>query len=245
MIPLKDDNPTHTKPIVSYCIIGFCVIIFIAQLGLSESELRDFTYSYGLIPSVLMGIDQLPNDLNRISPIGTIFTSMFMHGGWMHLIGNMLYLWIFADNIEDDLGTLNFIIFYSFCGIGAAMSQVLVDVNSQIPMIGASGAIGGVLGAYLINYPNAKVLVLIPLGFFSQLIKIRSLYVLGFWFILQFVNSFLTSSSGGGGVAYAAHIGGFVSGVILILFFNKNNDKNNKNKKKNNNRNVYKGPWEK
>ena len=240
MIPLKDDNPTSKKPIVSYSIIGFCVLIFLAQLGLSETELRDFTYSYGLIPSVLMGIDELPNDLFKISPIGTIFTSMFMHGGWMHLIGNMLYLWIFADNIEDDLGTLNFVIFYSFCGIGAAMSQVLMDVNSQIPMIGASGAIGGVLGAYLINYPNAKVLVLIPLGFFSQLIKIRSLYVLGFWFLLQFINSFLSSSSGGG-VAYAAHIVGFISGIILILFFNtRNNKKNYKRKTKK----INKGPWE-
>tara|TARA_B100002052_G_scaffold294603_1_gene319652 strand:+ start:356 stop:1081 length:726 start_codon:yes stop_codon:yes gene_type:complete len=240
MIPLKDDNPTSKRPIVSYSVIGFCVVIFLAQLGLSEKELRDFTYSYGLIPSVLMGIDQLPNDLFRISPIGTIFTSMFMHGGWMHLIGNMLYMWIFADNIEDDLGTLNFIIFYSFSGIGAAMSQVLMDVNSQIPMIGASGAIGGVLGAYLINYPNAKVLVLIPFGFFSQLIKIRAIYVLGFWFILQFVNSFLSSSSGGG-VAYAAHIGGFITGIILILFFNKKNKRKiYKSKIKNN----KKGPWE-
>ena len=241
MIPLKDDNPTNTRPIVSYGIIGFCIVIFLAQLGLSEQELRDFTYSYGLIPSVLIGIDQLPDELNKISPIGTIFTSMFMHGGWMHLIGNMLYLWIFADNIEDDLGTLNFIIFYFFSGIGAAMSQVLVDVNSQIPMIGASGAIGGVLGAYLINYPNARVLVLIPFGFFSQLIKIRSLYVLGFWFVLQFINSFLSSSSGGGGVAYAAHIGGFVTGVILILFFNKSIRKKKykpKEYKKN------KGPWQ-
>ena len=162
----------------------------------------------------------MPSDLYKISPVGTIFTSMFMHGGWMHLIGNMLYLWIFADNIEDDLELLNFVIFYFVCGVGAAISQVLMDTNSQIPMIGASGAIGGVLGAYLINYPNAKVLVLIPFGFFSQLIKIRALYVLGFWFILQFVNSFLSSSSVGG-VAYAAHIGGFISGVILILFFNK------------------------
>tara|TARA_B000000532_G_C18791691_1_gene372933 strand:- start:19 stop:744 length:726 start_codon:yes stop_codon:yes gene_type:complete len=240
MIPLKDDNPTSTKPIVSYGIIGFCILIFFAQLGLSEQELRDFTYSYGLIPSVLMGIDQLPNDLFKISPVGTIFTSMFMHGGWMHLIGNMLYLWIFADNIEDDLGTLNFVIFYFVSGIGAAMSQVLIDVNSQIPMIGASGAIGGVLGAYLINYPNAKVLVLIPLGFFSQLIKIKAIYVLGFWFILQFINSFLSSSSGGG-VAYAAHIGGFITGLILILFFNKKNTKKTVKRKKNR---LKKGPWE-
>ena len=241
MIPLKDDNPTQGKPIVSYGIIGFCILIFLAQTGLSETELRDFTYSYGLIPSVLMGLDQLPNDLYRISPIGTIFTSMFMHGGWMHLIGNMLYLWIFADNIEDDLGTLNFVIFYFVSGVGAAMAQVLMDVNSQIPMIGASGAIGGVLGAYLINYPNARVLVLIPLGFFSQLIKIRALYVLGFWFILQFVNSFLTVSSSGGGVAYAAHIGGFVTGVVLILFLNKKNNKKVIIKKTNK---KQKGPWE-
>ena len=244
MIPLKDDNPTRGgKPIVTYGIIFFCVIIFFSQLGLSENELRDFTYSYGLIPSVLMGIDNLPNDLFKISPIGTIFTSMFMHGGWMHLIGNMLYLWIFSDNIEDDLGTLNFIIFYLVCGIGAAMSQVLMDINSQIPMIGASGAIGGILGAYLVNYPNARVLVLIPFGFFSQLIKIRALYVLGFWFILQFINSALSSSSGGG-VAYAAHIGGFVSGVILILFFNKKNTIIKKNKTNTGIKKNKKGPWE-
>ncbi len=240
MIPLKDDNPTSGKPIVSYSIIFFCIIIFLAQLGLDEIEIRDFTYSYGLIPSVLMGIDQLPDNLNKISPIGTIFTSMFMHGGWMHLIGNMLYLWIFADNIEDDLGTLNFVIFYFVSGIGAAMSQVFMDINSQIPMIGASGAIGGVLGAYLINYPNARVLVLIPFGFFSQLLKIRALYVLGFWFILQFINSFLSSSSGGG-VAYAAHIGGFISGVILILFFNRNFSKRNYKPRK---KKISKGPWE-
>ena len=240
MIPLKDDNPTKGRPIVSYGIIFFCVIIFLAQMGLSEIELREFTYSYGLIPSVFLGIDQLPDNLNKISPIGTIFTSMFMHGGWMHLIGNMLYMWIFADNIEDDLGTLNFVIFYFVSGVGAAMSQVFVDINSQIPMIGASGAIGGVLGAYLVNYPNARVLVLIPFGFFSQLIKIRALYVLGFWFVLQFINSFLSSSSGGG-VAYAAHIGGFISGVILILFFNKKSKKNNYKTKI---KKINKGPWE-
>ncbi len=240
MIPLKDDNPTNSRPIVSYGIIFFCVIIFLSQTGLNQIELREFTYSYGLIPSVLMGIDQLPDNLNKISPVGTIFTSMFMHGGWMHLIGNMLYLWIFADNIEDDLGTLNFVIFYFASGVGAAMSQVFVDINSQIPMIGASGAIGGVLGAYLINYPNAKVLVLIPFGFFSQLIKIRALYVLIFWFVLQFINSFFSSPSGGG-VAYAAHIGGFISGVVLILFFNKKSQSKAVRSKKGK---TKKGPWE-
>jgi len=227
MIPLKDDNPTSNKPIVTYFLIGLCVIIFLIQLSSQSYKTGQLFYSYGLIPSVLMGHNQLPMDLYTVPAYFTIFTSMFMHGGFMHLLGNMLYMWIFADNIEDNLGPYKFLIFYLLAGIGAAMTQVLMDTQSQVPMIGASGAIGGVLGAYLINHPNARVLVLIPFGFFTQLIKIRALYVLGFWFILQFISS-------GGGVAYAAHIGGFISGMILILFFNK---KNNKKRK------ITKGPW--
>jgi len=227
MIPLKDDNPTSNKPIVTYFLIVLCILIFLIQLSSQSYKSGQLFYSYGLIPSVLMGHNQLPLDLYAVPSYVTIFTSMFMHGGFMHLLGNMLYMWIFADNIEDNLGPHKFLIFYLLAGIGAAMTQVLMDTQSQVPMIGASGAIGGVLGAYLINYPNARVLVLIPFGFFSQLIKIRALYVLGFWFILQFISS-------GGGVAYAAHIGGFVSGMILILFFNK------KNKRK---RKIIKGPW--
>ncbi len=227
MIPLKDDNPTSRKPVVTYFLIITCVLIFLLQLGSQSYKTGQLFYSYGLIPSVLMGHDQLPIDLYAVPSFVTIFSSMFMHGGFMHLIGNMLYMWIFADNIEDNLGHSKFLIFYLLCGIGAAMTQVLVDTYSQIPMVGASGAIGGVLGAYLINHPNARVLVLIPFGFFSQLIKIRALYVLGFWFILQFIST-------GGGVAYAAHIGGFVSGMILILFFNKTSKKKIKTKK---------GPW--
>ena len=227
MIPLKDDNPTSSKPIVTYFIIGLCVLVFLMQLGSQSYRTGQLFYSYGLIPSVLMGHGQLPMDVYIVPAYITIFSSMFMHGGFMHIIGNMLYMWIFADNIEDDLGSKKFIIFYLLSGIGAAMTQVLIDTHSQVPMVGASGAIGGVLGAYLINHPKAKVLVLIPFGFFSQLIKIRALYVLGFWFILQFISQ-------GGGVAYAAHIGGFVSGIILILFFNKKKKRKNK---------VIKGPW--
>jgi len=227
MIPLKDDNPTSRRPIITYFIIGLCTVIFLIQISSESYKTGELFYSYGLIPSVLMGHNQLPMDLYAIPAFITIFSSMFMHGGFMHLIGNMLYMWIFADNIEDNLGITKFIIFYLLCGIGAAMTQVLMDTHSQIPMIGASGAIGGVLGAYLINHPKAKVLVLIPFGFFSQLLKIKALYVLGFWFILQFISS-------GGGVAYAAHIGGFVSGMILILFFNKKTKRKNK---------VLKGPW--
>ena len=227
MIPLKDDNPTSGKPIVTYFIIGLCVLIFLIQFSSQSYRSGELFYTYGLIPSVLMGHNQLPADLYVIPSWLSIFTSMFMHGGFMHLAGNMLYMWIFADNIEDNLGPKKFLVFYLLSGIGAAFTQVLIDTHSQVPMVGASGAIGGVLGAYLINHPNARVLVLIPFGFFSQLIKIRALYVLGFWFILQFISS-------GGGVAYAAHIGGFVSGMILILFFNKKYKKKNK---------IIKGPW--
>jgi len=233
MIPLKDDNPTSGRPVVTYFLIGICVVIFLMQLGSQSYKTGQLFYSYGLIPSVLMGYDQLPMDLYAVPAYLTIFTSMFMHGGFMHLIGNMLYMWIFADNIEDSLGPKKFIIFYLLSGIGAATAQILMDTHSQVPMVGASGAIGGVLGAYLINHPNARVLVLIPFGFFSQLIKIKALYVLGFWFVLQFINSAMMSSQGGG-VAYAAHIGGFVSGMILILFFNKKIKRKNK---------VIKGPW--
>ena len=227
MIPLKDDNPTSGRPTVTYFLIGLCVVVFLIQLGSQSYRTGQLFYSYGLIPSVLMGHDQLPMDLYVVPAYLTIFSSMFMHGGFMHIIGNMLYMWIFADNIEDDLGPSRFVIFYLLCGVGAAMAQVLIDTNSQVPMVGASGAIGGVLGGYLINHPKAKVLVLIPFGFFSQLIKIKALYVLGFWFILQFISS-------GGGVAYAAHIGGFVSGMILILFFNKKRKRRTK---------IIKGPW--
>jgi len=232
MIPLKDDNPTEGRPVVTYFLIGLCVLVFLMELGSQSYRTGELFYSYGLIPSVLMGYNQLPQDLYAVPAYLTIFSSMFMHGGFMHLIGNMLYMWIFADNIEDALGQKKFIIFYLLSGIGAAMAQVLMDTSSQVPMVGASGAIGGVLGAYLINHPNAKVLVLIPFGFFSQLIKIRALYVLGFWFILQFYYSYI--SSGGGGVAYAAHIGGFVCGMVLILFFNKKERRKTK---------ITKGPW--
>ena len=228
MIPLKDDNPTSGRPLVTYFLIAACVLIFLIQFSSESYRSGQLFYSYGLIPSVLMGHNQLPMDLYAVPAYLTIFSSMFMHGGFMHLIGNMLYMWIFADNIEDNLGPLKFLVFYLLAGIGAAMTQVFMDTHSQIPMVGASGAIGGVLGAYLINHPNARVLVLIPFGFFSQLIKIRALYVLGFWFILQFIST-------GGGVAYAAHIGGFVSGMILILFFNKSKKKNK----------IIKGPWSK
>ena len=237
MIPLKDDNPTYSKPVITYAILGICVLVFILQISSTSYQSGKLFYSYGLIPAVLTGHKQLPAEIAMIAPELTLITSMFMHGGFMHLIGNMLYLWIFADNIEDELGPVKFICFYLLSGIAAALTQVFLNTESTIPMIGASGAIGGVLGAYIVNHPKAKVIVLIPLGFFSQIVKIPALYVLGFWFILQFINSSLSSSEGGG-VAYGAHIGGFVFGVVAILFFNKKNKPLHKTPKKNIN------PWD-
>ena len=213
------------------------MLVFILQISSVSYQSGKLFYSYGLIPAVLTGHKQLPLELEMIAPELTLITSMFMHGGFMHLIGNMLYLWIFADNIEDELGPVKFICFYILSGIAAALTQVFLNTESTIPMIGASGAIGGVLGAYIVNHPKAKVIVLIPLGFFSQIVKIPALYVLGFWFVLQFINSSLSSSEGGG-VAYGAHIGGFIFGAIAILFFNKKNKPLPKSSKKNIN------PWD-
>jgi membrane associated rhomboid family serine protease len=224
VIPLKDDNPTYSTPVITYSIIGICVLVFIIQIGSPSYSDGKLFYSYGLIPAIFTGKSQLPTELYQIPANVTLFTSMFMHGGFMHLIGNMLYMWIFADNIEDELGTMKFIIFYLLSGVAAALTQVYMDPGSSIPMIGASGAIGGVLGAYIVNHPRAKVLVLIPLGFFTQIVKVPAIFVLGIWFVLQFVNSALTSSTGGG-VAYGAHIGGFVFGAIAILFFNRGRKK--------------------
>ena len=228
MIPLKDDNPTNTTPVITYAIIAICVFVFILQISSQTYNDGQLFYSYGLIPAVLTGKAELPNHLAAIPTELTLFTSMFMHGGFMHLIGNMLYMWIFADNIEDELGRTKFIIFYILSGIAAALTQVFMNTDSTIPMIGASGAIGGVLGAYIVNHPKAKVLVLIPLGFFSQVVKIPAVFVLGFWFLLQFISSSL--SSDGGGVAYGAHIGGFIFGAVAILFFNKLSVKTRTNK---------------
>jgi membrane associated rhomboid family serine protease len=217
VIPLKDENSTLSTPILSYAIIGICVVVFLIQISSSGFDNGHLFYSYGVVPTSLLGIEPLPNDLNKIDPYLTLITSMFMHGGFMHLIGNMLYMWIFADNIEDDLGKVKFILFYLASGVAAAMTQVYLNVNSTIPMVGASGAISGVLGAYMVRYPKNRVLVLIPLGFFTQLVKIPAMFVLGFWFILQFISS--SGSSSQGGVAYGAHIGGFVFGAAAMFFF--------------------------
>ena len=218
MIPLRDDVPTEITPFVTVALIGACSLIFLWQITLGEREFEMVVYRLGVIPATLVGGEELPLALHPVPPELTLFTSMFLHGGWMHLIGNMLYLWIFGNNIEDSMGHLRFVIFYVACGIVAALVQAYPDPGSTVPMIGASGAISGVLGAYLLLYPRAHVLVLLPLGYFSQLVHLPAMLVLGFWFLLQLINS-MFAASGSGGVAWGAHIGGFLAGMILIPLF--------------------------
>lgn len=219
MIPLKDDNPTEIKPIVTIGFIVTCVLVFLHQVSLPPKLGEIFVYQFGAIPAVVFGNADLPPELVAVPAYGSLMTSMFLHGGWMHLIGNMLYLWIFGNNIEDVMGHVKFVVFYVACGILAALSHAVIDTGSAVPMIGASGAISGVLGAYLLLYPHARVLVLIPFGFFSQVIYVPAGIVLGLYFIMQLVSGGMSIGHEGGGVAFFAHIGGFVAGMALIPFF--------------------------
>ena len=224
MFPLKDDIPSRTFPFVTIGLIGANVLVFLYQLSLSvggPGAAQEFIAEFALVPCRLTGacrdaIVGLP------SPYLTIFSSMFLHGGLLHVGGNMLYLWIFGDNIEDNLGHLRFMVFYLASGVAAALAQTVVSAASGIPMIGASGAVSGVLGAYLIQFPHARILTLLIIGFFVRLVYIPAVVVLGFWAVIQFLNGFLTlglatGGEPGGGVAFWAHVGGFVAGMALIF----------------------------
>lgn len=217
MIPLHDDNPTRIVPYVTYALIISCVLVFLWQLSLGRAG-QNAVFSLGMIPAVLFDIQQLNPQLVTVPAWVTLFTSMFLHGGWLHLLGNMLYLWIFGNNVEDAMGHGRFIIFYLLCGVLAALAQAVPNPASPIPMVGASGAISGVLGAYLLLYPHARVLVLIPLGFILTTWRVKAGWVLGFWFLLQLFST-MASKSGGGGVAFGAHLGGFIAGMALISLF--------------------------
>ena len=224
--PFADENPTNNKPIVSWLIIFTCSSIFLNQI-FDPAYITEQTFlSFGMIPAILFGYSELSESLKIIPPILSIFTSMFLHGGWMHIIGNMTYLYIFGDNIEERLGKLKFIIFYLVTGIFAALTQAIIDPTSTIPMIGASGAIAGILGGYLVLYPKANIKVLFWFIIFVKVMKIRAFIVLGGWIIIQFI-SFNGADLNSGGVAYAAHIGGFISGILLInIMKNKITQKN-------------------
>jgi membrane associated rhomboid family serine protease len=220
MIPLHDDNPTEITPYITIGFISICVLVFFWQLSLNQETLHLAIYSFGTIPALLFNVEPRPEEIAIVPVWATMFTSMFMHGGWMHLIGNMLYLWIFGNNVEDAMGHVRFIIFYFVCGIAAVMAQALPDTSSVVPMIGASGAISGVLGAYLLLYPHARVLVGIPFGFYLHTMKLPAGWVLVFWFVLQLVSSLMAGNQQGG-VAFGAHIGGFVAGMMLVPLFKK------------------------
>ena len=219
MIPLKDDNPTEITPYLTISFIATCVVVFLYQVSLPMKPSEIFVYQFGAIPAVVFGHTQLPSELVALPAYGTLISSMFLHGGWMHLIGNMLYLWIFGNNIEDVMGHAKFIIFYTACGILAALSHAIIDPGSTVPMVGASGAISGILGAYLLLFPRAHVLVLVPLGFFTQMMHVPAALVLGLWFVFQLISGGMSLGHEGGGVAFFAHIGGFVAGMLLIGLF--------------------------
>jgi membrane associated rhomboid family serine protease len=218
MIPLHDDNPTVLTPYVTVGIIVACAAVFLWEISLSAADAERAIYALGLVPAVLFGESVLPPNVAVIPPVLSIVTSMFLHGGWLHLIGNMLYLWIFGNNIEDAMGHARFVVFYLLSGIAAALALAVQDPGSTLPMIGASGAIGGVLGGYILLFPHARVLVLIPLGFFFFTVRIPAVWALGLWFLMQFIYSAMTAGQVGG-VAYWAHIGGFVAGLVLIVPF--------------------------
>lgn len=215
MIPIKDDNPTETTPYVTVAIIAVNIIVFIYQLTLGPRSNQMLVFKMGIIPYEFTHTVDIP-PYSSHPLIFNLIAAMFMHGGFFHLLGNMLYLWIFGNNVEDSMGHLRFIIFYLLTGILASTTHIILMPNARMPMIGASGAISGVLGAYLVLYPWAKVHTLIFLFFFITIVRIPAVFVLGFWFILQFLNIYSRSN-----VAWFAHIGGFISGMILIRFFLK------------------------
>jgi membrane associated rhomboid family serine protease len=211
-LPLKDENPTVRFPIVTVLLIAANCAVFFGQ-AFSSASLQYYVLKMGVIPyEITHGqmLDGFP--VARISPFLAIFVSMFLHGGLFHLAGNMLYLWVFGNNVEDNLGRIRFILFYFVCGLGAALTHIVLNPNSMAPMIGASGAIAGVLGAYLILYPGARVLTLIFLFVFIRVIPIPAAIVLGLWFLMQLLNVGM-----GGGVAWFAHIGGFLVGIALVF----------------------------
>lgn len=216
MIPIKDENPPERFPLATVVIIGLNVLIFLHQLSLGEG-FQQFIWQMGTIPYELTHLVDL-SPKSRVPIPLTLFTAMFTHGGFLHIGGNMLYLWIFGNNVEDSMGRLRFILFYLVCGVVASLAHVLVNADSKVPMVGASGAIAGILGAYVLLFPKARVLTLIFFGWFIRLVWLPAAFFLGFWLLLQVINASLTGATAGG-VAWLAHIGGFGTGFSLVKLF--------------------------
>ncbi|WP_306535631.1 rhomboid family intramembrane serine protease [Geobacter sp.] len=225
MIPLKDYNPTRRFPLVSVAFIVLNVLVFILDrisghyepllietargLVRTRQFVGGLSADFALVPAVLTS--------HPFLALPTVFSSMFLHGNWLHIASNMLYLWIFGNNVEDVLGRMRFIVFYFTCGLVAALAQVLSSPGSEIPMVGASGAVAGVMGAYLLLFPHARILTLVPIIFFFTFIEVPAFIIIGYWVLLQFLNAnWLGGGELRGGVAYFAHIGGFVAGVVFM-----------------------------
>ncbi len=215
MFPLYDDNPTRITPYFTYGLIGMNVLVFLHEISLSNLQLEQFFQLYAVIPQELT--------INWSGEWTTLFTSQFLHGGWWHLISNMIYLWVFGNNIEDRLGHFKYLLFYLICGAIAALCQWFIGMYSTIPSLGASGAISGVLGAYLIWFPQARITTLIFLGFFVTTINIPALVIIGIFFVQNLISGFASLQAAAnmsvetGGVAYWAHLGGFIVGSIFAL----------------------------
>ncbi len=217
MIPISDDNRgRHSQPYVIYALIAINTVIFLYQQTLSPERLMDFVTRWGAIPAEVSS--------GRPAEWLTLVTCVFLHGSWLHLIGNMLFLWIFGDNVEDVMGHLPFLAFYLITGVLASGAQVLIDSSSHVPAIGASGAIAGVLAAYIVCFPRGRVNTLIFLGVFLTMVMLPAWLMIGVWIVIQLISGFVsfgidTAQTGGGGVAYFAHIGGFIAGLLLVKLF--------------------------
>jgi len=218
MLPLRDLNPTRRVPVVTYLLIAANVLVFIWLFLQPEAALRGLFSRLAVVPA---NITQSPLAVDNMLDL---FRSMFFHGGWAHLLSNMLYLWLFGDNIEDRMGVVLYLVLYFFSGIAATLAQLVIDPGSTIPMIGASGAIAGVLGGYLVMFPGVRVQGIIPLGWFARRVTWPAWIVLGMWFVMQLLNGFISlgvQTAATGGVAFFAHIGGFVAGLVLSWIFMK------------------------
>lgn len=220
MIPIRDVNPARTTAVVNNAIIGLCVVVFLYELMLGR-HLEPFLFHYGLVPARITR-PEIARHFTIVEQFLPFFSSMFLHGGWLHLIGNVWVLYIFGDNIEGELGHVQYLVFYLLCGFIAAVIQVITNPSSSIPTIGASGAIGGVMGAYFLLYPRARILALIPIFFFFTLMEVPAYLFLGFWFLLQFFSGTFSLLSGPehySGIAWWAHVGGFLGGMALLYVF--------------------------
>jgi len=210
MIPLRDIIPSRTTPVVTIALITINVLVFLYELSLGRA-VDAFTLYWGLVPAAFSWV--------------TVLTSMFLHGGLMHVAGNMLYLWIFGDNVEDRMGHGRYLVFYLLCGIAAALAQTITVPDSVVPMVGASGAIAGVMGAYFVLYPRSRIVTLIPIFFFFQIVEVPAIFFLGIWFLMQFVSGVgsIGSTGGGGlgGIAFWAHVAGFVAGISGVIVFRR------------------------